>query len=176
MIVDRLGEKDADELITVFKKAYPKRNPVDLLFLDSCFRAPSVRYAQMRAADGGKVWTYMYALDSSMDGGRVPWHSVDIPLMFNNADSAPAVWNAGYTETAQEMITTSLGRFCHTGDPSTEDLCGWGPVTSESVPTMIMEEGGPRLGIDYDKELLPELVKYEEKLGNGYRFSFATDI
>lgn len=176
IIVDMLGEEDADELISAFKKAYPDRNPVDILFVDNCFRLPTTKYAMMRAKDGGKVWTYMYALDSTMDGGRVPWHSIDIPLMFNNADSAPAVWNKNYTEQAQEMITTSLGAFCHTGDPNTKDLCGWDTVTADSVPTMIMEEGGPRLGVDYDKELLPLLVKYADKLGNAGGFSFATDV
>jgi len=30
--------------------------------------------------------------------------------------------------------------------------------------------------VDYDKELLPLLVKYADKLGNAGGFSFATDV
>ena len=175
IIVDKLGEEDADRLIALFKEAYPTRNPVDLLFCDCTFREPTSRYARQRAMDGGKVWVYLYALDSSIDGGRTPWHSSDIPLIFDNAETAPAVINKDYTEKAQEIMVTSLGHFLHTGDPCTDPKHGWEPVTADRECTMIMEEK-PRLGVNFDKELQQELLKDAERLGKGGGFSFATDI
>ena len=175
IIVDKLGEEDADRLISLFKEAYPTRNPVDLLFCDCTFREPTSRYARQRAMDGGKVWVYLYALDSSIDGGRTPWHSSDIPLIFDNAETAPAVINKDYTEKAQEIMVSSLGHFLHTGDPCTDPKHGWEPVTADRECTMIMEEK-PRLGVNFDKELQQELLKDAERLGKGGGFSFATDI
>ncbi|MBQ8994804.1 MAG: carboxylesterase/lipase family protein [Oscillospiraceae bacterium] len=175
LIVDKIGEKDADHLISLFKAAYPGRNPADILFCDCTFREPTSRYARQRATDGGKVWVYMYALDSSIDGGRTPWHSVDIPLIFDNAYTAPAVVNKDYTEKAQELMVTSLGRFLHTGDPNTEDMCGWEPVTADEEHTMIMEES-PRIGVNFDKELMQELIRFSVPLGKGNGFSFSTDV
>ena len=175
MIVDKLGEEDADRLIGLFKEAYPNRNPVDLLFCDSTFREPTSRYARQRAMDGGKVWVYMYALDASIDGGRIPWHSSDIPLIFDNADTAPAVVNTEYTEKAQKLIVESLGSFLHTGDPNDKDIIGWEPVTADTEHTLIIEEQ-PRIGVNYDRELMQELTKDEVRLGKGAGFSFATDV
>ena len=175
MIVDRLGEEEADRIIGLFKEAYPDRNPADLLFCDCTFREPTSRYARLRAEDGGKVWVYMYALDSSIDGTRTPWHSSDIPLIFDNAETAPAVVNKEYTAKVQELIVTSLGRFLHTGDPNTEDIRGWDPVTPDCEHTLIMEKE-PRIGVNFDKELMQALLQDAEKLGKGGGFSFATDI
>ena len=117
----------------------------------------------------------MYALDASIDGGRIPWHSSDIPLIFDNADTAPAVVNTEYTEKAQKLIVESLGSFLHTGDPNDKDIIGWEPVTADTEHTLIIEEQ-PRIGVNYDRELMQELTKDEVRLGKGAGFSFATDV
>jgi para-nitrobenzyl esterase len=174
MIVEKVGNEAADRLISLFKDAYPNRNPADILFCDATFREPTSRYARQRAADGGKVWTYMYALDSSIDSSRTPWHSIDIPLIFDNADTAPASVNREHTEEIQKIMVESLGQFMRTGDPNLTDSLCWNPVTKDDEWTMIYEEK-PRTALNYDRALMPELIKYAKELGNGFGFNPNTD-
>ena len=174
-IIELCGKEDGERLIDAFAKAYPDRNPIDLLFLDATFREPTLRYARQRAADGGKVWVYMNALDSSMDGGRIPWHSSDIPMMFNNAFTAPATVNNEYTEKTQEKIVAYLGAFLKNDDPNTDCIPQWDPVADGNVSTLIMAEDA-RIGVNFDEELMAALKPCYAKLGNAGGFSFATDV
>jgi len=175
LITDRLGEDDGDRLISFFSKAYPDRNPADLLFCDSAFREATSRYARLRAQSGGKVWTYMYALDSSIDGGRPAWHGCDLAVVFGNADMAPACFNAEHSYEVQETVLDCIGSFMRTGDPNTASTEGWEPVTAEHEHTLVIE-ASPRIGVDYDRDLQAELLKDEERLGKGGGFSFDTDM
>ena len=174
LIVDKVGEDEANRLIKLFKEAYPKRNPADILFCDATFREPTSRYAKQRAAEGGKVWTYMYALDSSIDSTRTPWHSIDIPLIFDNADTAPASVNREHTEEIQKIMVESLGQFMRTGDPNLPEGLRWDPVTEDRECTMIYEEK-PRTAVNFDRALMPELIKNAAALGNGAGFNPSTD-
>jgi len=51
LIQEQLGEK-ADGVITAFQKAYPDKNIVDLLFIDTIFRTGALEYADLRAGQG----------------------------------------------------------------------------------------------------------------------------
>ena len=44
-----LGEEKAAELLPVFERIYPGRNPGDVLYLDTLFREPTMRYVRKRA-------------------------------------------------------------------------------------------------------------------------------
>ena len=175
IIVDKVGAEEADRLIALFKAAYPNRNPADILFCDTVFRYATSRYARLRAEAGGKVWVYMYALDSSIDGGRCPWHSIDIPLIFDNADTAPASVNVEYTEKTQELMVSSLGRYLWTGDPHLGGDSDWKPVTADEETTMILEAGAPRIGVNYDRELMQALIRDADALGKSNGFDPSTD-
>ena len=58
MIRDVYGEY-TDEMISLFKEAYPGKNLTDLLLVDRAMRQPSKRLAKLHAR-GGKACAYLY--------------------------------------------------------------------------------------------------------------------
>jgi para-nitrobenzyl esterase len=70
MIKEKYGDS-ADELITLFKKAYPNKNLADLLFLDSMCRAPSINFAQKKAAhQESPTYLFLFAYEFPYDWKR----------------------------------------------------------------------------------------------------------
>ena len=71
-------------------------------------------------------------------------------------------------------MVESLGQFMRTGDPNLPEGLRWDPVTEDSECTMIYEEK-PRTAINFDRALMPELLKNAAALGNGAGFNPSTD-
>lgn len=82
-----LGKEGADELIPLFRAAYPERALVDLMRLDFIFRAPEIEYLALRSRLNDHTWSYFFNMDQPIDdGGSTPWHCCDIPYVFRNID------------------------------------------------------------------------------------------
>ena len=92
-----VGKEESKELIDLFQKAYPERNPVDIMTMDFMFRGPEIEYIKTRAKCSGGVWPYLFNLDMNFDGGRTPWHCADIPYFFHNTELAPYTQEEGVT-------------------------------------------------------------------------------
>ena len=45
-----VGKEESKELLDLFRKAYPERNPVDIMTMDFMFRGPEIEYIKTRAA------------------------------------------------------------------------------------------------------------------------------
>lgn len=127
----------ADDLLALFAKAYPQRDPVDLLSMDCLFRAPSSRLIRARAAAGGKVYSYLFDQDFEAFGRRVPWHCADIPFFFHNVDLVPVANIPGVSEQLQEQIFGMVMAFARTGDPAHAGIPAWPASTEQDEATMI---------------------------------------
>ena len=149
-----LGEDKAAELLPVFERAYPERNPGDVLYLDTLFREPAMRYVRERAGQGGTVYSYLFDQDMPIDGGRVPWHCADIPFVFHNTEQVPGVQQEGMTDRLESEMFESVLAFARKGDPGHEGIPSWPAVTPSEEHTMVF--GSPtELKCNHDTELIP---------------------
>lgn len=152
-----LGEA-AGEVLPLFEKAYPDRNPVDLLRLDFIFRLPEISYISQRSRLNKCTWSYLFEQDFQIDGGRVAWHCSDIPYFFHNAELVPNTRMPG-AEELEEQIFRSVMAFAHTGDPNHDAIPEWKASTPEEEHTMLFS-GDTKAVINHDHELIPLAAKH----------------
>lgn len=153
-----LGEEAANKLLPLYTKAYPKRNPVDLLMLDFIFRLPTQEYIRIRSKMNRKTWSYLFNLDMPVDGGRTPWHCSDIPYVFHNTDLVPVTWMEGITEKLEKQIFDTVMKFAFTGDPNNESIPRWSASKPEEEYTLVIDEE-TRVRCNFDAELIPVAAK-----------------
>jgi len=150
---DRFGEQ-TEEMKALFAKAYPDRNPADVLFLDTGLRRGCLEFTKARAAAGGdKTWNWMFNLESPFNYGTVAWHNAEECYCFHNAEYIEAQYIPGVSERLQDQMTGAWVAFATTGDPNHPGIPAWPTVTADSVPTMCFDEVTD-LRVDYDRELM----------------------
>lgn len=153
-----LGKEAAEEMIPLFQKVYPKRNPVDMLLLDFIFRQPEIDYIRSRSGLNDCTWSYLFEQDFRIDGGRVAWHCSDIPYFFHNTELVPNTQMPG-VEKLEEQIFRSVMAFAYTGDPNNETIPQWKASTPEAEHTMLFS-GDTKAVTNHDHELIPLAAKY----------------
>ena len=158
LVEEEVGKERTPELIRLFEKAYPERNPVDILTMDFTFRAPEIDYIRIRSGCKGKVWSYLFNLDMPLDAGRTPWHCADIPYFFHNTQLAPYTQEEGVTERIEKLIFDAVMAFAKTGSPKTQELSEWNCCREDAEATLVIgRETSVR--INFDHELVPVLAK-----------------
>ena len=139
LIQSRFGE-DADRLIEAFRKAYPDRDIVDLLFVDAFVRINSARFARERAEQSsGKVYNYLYCLERPYNEGTLPTHSTDIVYAFHNAPYFEPIYIPGVSEKMQDIMCGTFINFARSGNPNGEGIPAWEAVTPENDATMLFD-------------------------------------
>ncbi len=170
-IIGLLGEQDAAEIIAAFKKAYPYRNPVDILFTDWLFRKPTAEHARLRALAGGQVYTYLFEVDFPLEGGKTPWHSSDIPFVMHNTECTVSE-NSVKSRYIQDRISAHLSAFMRTGDPNAGPVKSWKPVTGDCESTLVIGDDF-RVAENFDREYIALSERFADRLGTGLiRHSF----
>ncbi len=153
-----VGKEESGELLELFRKTYPERNPVDIMTMDFLFRGPEIDYIRARANCSGGVWSYLFNLDMNFDGGRTPWHCADIPYFFHNTELAPYTQEAGVTERVEKLIFDSVMTFARTGNPQNPEAPDWPASTPETEYTLVIDRES-RVRENFDHELIPVLEK-----------------
>ena len=158
-----LGGEGAEEMIPLFRKAYPERDIIDLLGLDFIFRVPEIDYIARRSALNGSTFSYLFNLDQPLNGSTTPWHCCDIPYVFHNIDLVEHTHRPDGDNTAaervQEQVFGSVMAFARTGNPANECLPGWLPCGERRENTMVIGEScGVR--VNFDHGLMQAAVRY----------------
>ncbi len=151
------GDVDVTELIACFQKAYPERNPVDLMTMDFFFRAPEIDYIRERSKCNDKTWSYLFNLDMNFDGGKTPWHCADIPYFFHNTEFTPYTQEEGVTERVEKLIFDSVMAFAKTGNPENPEMPNWPACTPEEEATLVIGKDS-EVKVNFDHELVPMLA------------------
>lgn len=152
-----LGKEAADELLVLFEKAYPERNPVDLLTLDYKVRPFLKDYVKKRSAVCPATWSYLFNLDLPLNGGTSPWHCADIPYVFGNTGLVETTQEEGVTQRLEAEIFDSVIALARTGDPNHPGIPAWPPCTPESEPTLVVDKK-TSVRVEYDRELMEKLA------------------
>ena len=166
MIRKAWGTEAADELIPLFREAYPERKMIDLLRLDFIFRSPEIPYIQERGKLNGATWSYMFNMDQPIDGGNTPWHCCDIPYVFHNIDLVEYPHGAGAEELAekiQEEAFRSVMAFARTGNPANESIPAWPASEGGKENTLVLDEK-TRVLENFDHELISALASRAEEI------------
>lgn len=158
-VAKMLGQEAANQLLPLYEKAYPERNPVDMLTLDFMFRLPTQQYVRLRGGLNDCTYSYLFNLDLPVDGGRTPWHCADIPYVFHNTELVPVTQEAGVTEKVEEQIFESLMAFAKTGSPNHAKIPQWPSSTGQEEFTMVFDRQ-TSVRCNYDAELIPLFAKY----------------
>ncbi len=143
----------ANEIIKAFKKAYPDKNPIEVLGIDRAIRQTSVRLAKMHA-EGKKAGTYLYnfTLEFPFENKKPAWHCSDIPFVFHNIDKVEVCNILGVSNKLEREIFNSFIAFAKTGNPNNSSIPEWASVTDNDVPTMIFDKQC-EVRHNYDDEL-----------------------
>lgn len=153
-----LGAEAVGRLLPLFRRAYPRRAPIDLLQLDFLFRAPELPYLAARARLNRSTWSYLFNMDQPVDGGKTPWHCCDIPYFFHNLELVEYPHGATQPENLAEKMETvmfeSLMAFARTGNPQVPQLPQW-PACEEGKEYTLILDAEPRVGENFDHELIP---------------------
>ena len=165
-ILQILGEEDGTRIINAFKRAYPERNPIDILFTDWMFRRPVPEHARLRAKAGGKVYTYVFAVDFPLHGGKTPWHSSDIPFVMHNTWCTPAE-DSIKNRYISDRISQHLSAFMRTGDPNVSEREGWKAFSEKHEVTLVISDDF-RVCEDFDADFIKLAEKFSDRLGNGF--------
>ena len=159
IVEEAVGKEEAKELVELFEKAYPERNPVDIMTMDFMFRKPEIEYLKLRSKCNDKTWAYLFNLDMPVDGGRTPWHCADIPYFFHNTALVPSTQKEGTTEKIEKLIFDSVMAFARTGNPENPEMSKWPACTEEKESTLVIKEE-PQVKENFDHELIPVLEKH----------------
>lgn len=129
-----------EEMIELFREAFPGKNPTDLLVIDRAMRQPTKRLARLHA-EGGNVGTYLYdfTLEFPIFHEKIAWHCSDIPFFFRNTELVEVCQIPEVRERLEAQIFEAFMSFARTGKPESDKLPAWEPVTPDEEPTMIFD-------------------------------------
>lgn len=152
-VVSTYGEEAADEIICEYKKAYPHRLPIDVVSVDAFSRPCIIEYIREKARGTAPVYSFIYAYDVALDGGRVPGHCAEIPYVFHNAELIELCGDTEITEKIEAQLSSSWVNFAYTGNPANPFIPEWPQSTPEKEYCMVFDET-TYVGCNHDHKLI----------------------
>lgn len=157
---------DARHVVARYRSLYPDRTAAQILLAASTAGRSwpgHLIQAEERARIGAPTWMYQLDFPAPELGGALgAFHTLDIPLMFDNTALPGA--RTGRSATARALAATmadTLIRYAATGDPNGGTLAHWPQFSLEQRATMIFDrvsrvENDPRR----DERLLFAVAPY----------------
>jgi len=159
-IHDLLTEKfgaHAQRLAGMFAAAYPDKNPLGLLRLESQFRIPTLDYVKEKArVSCAAVYCYLFALEYDHARGRIAPHGADVAFAFHNIDKIYKDYISGVSERLEDQLCGAFVSFAKTGNPNRADLPVWKAVGGDGEATMVFDTES-KTREKYDSALLEAL-------------------
>ncbi len=150
-----------DEVQRVYPQVYPERELVDAIFTDMGHRANILRFADMKAAQGGApVYLYLFNREMPIAGGMVPWHGCECDFAFHTAAYSEARFiPGGETGRMQDELCACWTSFARSGSPDNALVPHLPPSTPDAHATIVWDTD-TTVRINHDRPLvglLPEL-------------------
>ena len=155
-LLKRFG-KNTDRLTGLFRSAYPSHDILDLAYMDTMVRIPTVQTA-LKHAENGKNNTYLFlAAYTTPESGRIPvWHGGEVCYMLMNEDKVFVLNEAVYGKKLADIFSTMTLNYARYGDPNNKYLPCWKPGSTEHPYTMVIDRECACLE-DHDRELIAML-------------------
>lgn len=107
-----------DNMVKLFKEAYPGKNLIDLRYLDTEFRHAVLRYLNIRSEVATvPTYSYMLALEFPLNGCTPAYHSAEHGLVFRSIERMDFYKAEGAEKVSDEMSMAWVN-FAKTGDPN----------------------------------------------------------
>ena len=158
LVKQRWGEEAAGHLLPLFEEAYPWRNPADILTADATFRYKAMKFIRERAKMGSEIYSYLFDLDFSLEGGKSPWHGSDIPFFFRNTEYIPVTGFSAITPWLEKQMSMSITSFARTGKPYCDEIACW-PQYKEGDEATVLFGKEIRICHNHDARLMEPLAK-----------------
>ncbi len=149
---ERYGADFAGRMIDAFKKAYPERSLCDVLYVDCLFRTPTIEFIKKKSEfSQAPTYSYLFAFDFPLDGGKVAWHCAEIPFAFHNTELVPVANVPGASDKLEEQVFGAWMAFAHNGDPNCDVLPEWPACVPGKEATMVFDrESSVRYNFDHE--------------------------
>lgn len=142
ILATRYGE-DKDAFVEAFKDAYPDGTIADMLGIDSNIRTLSLATADAHSAvSNAPVYMYLLTWVSDFDeGGSGCYHSLDIPLCFDNPyDERYQVKDGDpKAQSIADRMSDLWVSFARNGIPVANGVPEWEPYTKDNGATLILD-------------------------------------
>ena len=133
-----------DALIAAYREGRPGISNIDLyLILDSdqTFRAGVITEAERKADAPAPVYQYYFTWRSPVRDGKLKaFHTLEIPFVFDNVDSAQSMTGTGQDRYAlADKISSAWVAFARTGNPNHKGIPEWRPYTNAERAIMLLD-------------------------------------
>lgn len=148
----------SDELIKMFRLAYPGKALINLDRLDTTTRQGAAHFAQIKAAAStAPTYQYVFALNFDIMDGVPAWHCADIPFVFHNSHRVGCCNIPGVTEHLEDEMAGAWVSFAYSGNPNHAGMSKWEPFTTNHETMVFDRESICRSNYD-----LPLLRRMDE--------------
>jgi para-nitrobenzyl esterase len=140
----RSDDADADRIIGVYRKVFPKIPNIDVylkMLADNTRRANAITLADRKMALAkAPAYVYYFTWRSPVRGGKMKaYHTLEIPFAFDNVDEAKTMTGDGADRyPLQDRVSGAWAAFARSGNPSCKGLPNWPAYNAEQRPTMIL--------------------------------------
>ncbi|WP_411852734.1 carboxylesterase/lipase family protein [Stenotrophomonas sp. LGBM10] len=129
-------------VIAEYRRLYPHYTPSDVFFAATTAGRSwrgAVEELEARARQGAPTWAYQLDWGSPLEGGRFgAFHTLDIPLVFDNTDRPGARTGTGEEATrVAATMSAALIAFARHGDPNHAALPPWQTYALDRRQTML---------------------------------------
>ncbi|HTO54070.1 MAG TPA: carboxylesterase/lipase family protein [Myxococcota bacterium] len=141
-LVPMLGDK-LERVLGTYQRTRPEATPWDLYIAIATepTRIMSIRLAERKSEVGAApAYMYLFSWASDFMGGLFKSaHALEIPFVFDNAESVPLTGSRADRAQLAELMTATWLAFARTGDPNHAAIPHWRPYTKERRDTMILD-------------------------------------
>jgi len=140
----KASDAQVDEVIAAYRKGRPGVANTDLylaLASDATFRAGVLTEADRKAAQKAAVYQYYFTWKSPVEDGRLrSFHTLEIPFVFDNVDSATSMTGTGPERQAlADKVSGAWVAFARSGNPNHEGLPTWASFDTTKRATMVLD-------------------------------------
>jgi len=96
--------------------------------------------AEARATQGAPAWVYQMDFPGTLENGRSgAFHTVDIPLAFDNVDAVGSRVTGRVAQGVASRLSDAFIALAHSGDPNHVGLPAWTPYGLTNRETMVFD-------------------------------------